>query len=74
MSHATIFRNTYQRQSDLELELQKLILLIDILSLFVERSHQSPSNLELKLWKLASISLTETYIRSHLDLSDTNQT
>ena len=39
-------KKTYRRSSDLELKLQRLILLINIISLFVEKSHRSPSNLE----------------------------
>ena len=39
-------KNIYRGSSDLELKLQNLILLFDIISLFVEKSHRSPSNLE----------------------------
>ena len=43
--------------------------------LFVEKSHRSPSDLELKLWKLTLlIDVLDRKTRSHLDLSDTNQT
>ena len=44
-------------------------------SLFVEKSHRSPFDKESKLWKLALlIDVFERKTRSHLDLSDTNQT
>ena len=42
-------KKSYRRPSDLELELQKLILLIGIVSLFVEKSHRSPSHLETRI-------------------------
>ena len=42
-------KKSYSRPSDLELKLQKLILLVDILSLFVEKSHRSPSDLETRI-------------------------
>ena len=68
-------KRSYRRPSDLRLKLQELILLIDILSLFVEKSPLSPSNLELKLWKLALlIDVFDRKTRSHLHLSDTEQT
>ena len=50
---------------------------MDILGLFVEKSHQSPSDLELNLWKLALLTNVFAFdrkTRSYLDLSDTNQT
>ena len=42
-------KKSYRRPSDLELKLQKLILLVDIVSLFVEKSHRSPSALETRI-------------------------
>ena len=42
-------KNSCRRTSDLELKLQKLILLVDIISLFVEKSHRSPSELETRI-------------------------
>ena len=42
-------KKSYRRPSDLELKLQKLILLVDIVSLFVEKSHRSPSDLETRI-------------------------
>ena len=42
-------KKTYRRPSDLELKLQKLIQLIDIVSLFAEKSHRSPSDLETRI-------------------------
>ena len=42
-------KKSYRRPSDLELKLQKLILLIDILTKFVEKSHRSPSDLETRI-------------------------
>ena len=42
-------KKSYRRPSDLELKLQKLILLVDILSLFVEKSHRSPSDLKTRI-------------------------
>ena len=41
--------NSYRRPFDLELTLQKLILLVDIVTLFVEKSHRSPSELETRI-------------------------
>ena len=38
-------KKSHRRPSDFELKLQKLVLLIDIVSLFVEKSHRSPSDL-----------------------------
>ena len=42
-------KKSYRRPSDLELKLQKLILLVDIVNLFVEKSHRSPSDLETRI-------------------------
>ena len=42
-------KQSYRRPSVLELKLQKLILLVDIVSLFVEKSHRSPSDLETRI-------------------------
>ena len=42
-------KKTYRLPSDLELKLQKLILFVDIVSLFVEKSHRSPSALETRI-------------------------
>ena len=42
-------KSAYRRPSDLELKLQKLILLIDIVSLFVEKWHRSPSDQETRI-------------------------
>ena len=42
-------KNSYRRPSDLELKLQKLILLIDIVSIFVEKWHRSPSDQETRI-------------------------
>ena len=42
-------KKSYRHPSDLELKLQKLILLVDIVSLFVEKSHRSPSDLETRI-------------------------
>ena len=42
-------KKSYRGPSDLELKLQKLILLADIVSLFVEKSHRSPSDLETRI-------------------------
>ena len=42
-------KKSYRRPSNLELKLQKLTLLIDIVSLFVEKSHRSPSDLETRI-------------------------
>ena len=38
-------KKSHRRPSDFELKLQKLILLIDIVSLFVEKWPRSPSDL-----------------------------
>ena len=62
-------KKSYRRPSDLELKLQKLILLVDIVSLFVEKSHRSPSDLETRI---AHRFLTPK--ESRLNLLDTNQT
>ena len=54
---------------------KKIFGVIGTLSLFVEKSHRSPSDLELKLWRVALlIDVFDQKTRSHLDLSDTNQT
>ena len=42
-------KKSYRRPSDLELKLQKLILLVDIVNLFVEKSHRSASDLETRI-------------------------
>ena len=42
-------KKSYRRPSDLELKLQKLILLIHIVSLFAEKSHQRPSDVETRI-------------------------
>ena len=42
-------KKNHRRPSDLELKLQKLILLIDIVSLFAEKSPRSPSDLETRI-------------------------
>ena len=42
-------KKSYRRPSDLELKLQKLILLVDIVNLFVEKSHRSPSDIETRI-------------------------
>ena len=40
---------SYRRPSDLELKLQKLILLIHIVSLIAEKSHRPPSDVETRI-------------------------
>ena len=42
-------KKSYRRPYDLELKLQKLIFLVDIVSLFVEKSHRTPSDLETRI-------------------------
>ena len=42
-------KKSFRRPSDLKLKLQKLILLVDIKSLFVEKSNRSPSDLETRI-------------------------
>jgi len=63
-------KQSFRRPSDLELKLQKVIKLIHIVSLFAEKSHRRPSDVETR----NAHRCLNRKIRSHLDLSDTNQT